>query len=102
MRTADARREVLTVLDRWLQQPSRLPVVRVLEGTKPINASPSFFMEAPRLILVIEGRAQFLTITNGQEVTFEILPGQVLFLARRAPARPPRAPVTRPALRGAS
>jgi AraC-like DNA-binding protein len=80
-RLNDDRRRILLALDAWLQAKERLPVVRVLEGKRPANPHPAFFMEVPRLIIGLEGRGTFLTIEQGQEVTLEVGPGQVLFLA---------------------
>ncbi|MBI4626846.1 MAG: helix-turn-helix transcriptional regulator [Verrucomicrobia bacterium] len=81
MRFSDDRTTVLAVLTQWLAAPSSLPVVRVLEGKKPENEHPAFFMEVPRLIVVLDGRGTFLTIEDGREVVFDVAPGQVLFLA---------------------
>ncbi len=81
MRRSDDRRKVLTALSAWLKAPARHPVVRVLEGKRPSDEHPAFFMEAPRLILGLVGRGMFLTIENDQEVLIDLAPGQVLFLA---------------------
>lgn len=81
MRFSDDRKTVLGALTQWLALPSALPVVRVLEGKKPANDHPAFFMEVPRLIVVLEGRGTFLTIENDREVVFDVAAGQVLFLA---------------------
>lgn len=81
MRFSDDRKTVLAALSQWLEAPSTLPVLRVLEGKKPANDHPSFFMEVPRLIVGLEGRGAFLTLEQGREVLFELAPGQVLFLA---------------------
>ena len=51
-RGADHRQTILTALAGWLERTERLPVVRVLEGRKPANSPPAFFMEVPRLIVV--------------------------------------------------
>jgi AraC-like DNA-binding protein len=53
----------------------------VLEGKRPANDHPAFFMEIPRLIVGLEGRGTFLTLEQDKEVLFDIAPGQVLFLA---------------------
>ena len=81
MRASDPRQQILTALDAWLARKSRLPIVRVLEGKKPANDHPAYFMEVPRLIVVLEGKGTFLTIENDNEVLLDVAPGQVLFLA---------------------
>jgi AraC-like DNA-binding protein len=75
------RTQLLAALDGWLAREARPPVVRVLEGKRPANDHPAFFMEVPRLIVGVEGRGTFLTIENGQELVFDVAAGQVLFLA---------------------
>jgi AraC-like DNA-binding protein len=80
-RIQNDRSVVLAALTRWQAEPAALPVVRVLEGKKPANEHPAFFMEVPRLIVVQEGRGTFLTIEDGREVGFDVAPGQALFLA---------------------
>lgn len=81
MRFSEDRNKILAALDGWLAQPPGLPVVRVLEGKRPANEHPAFFMEVPRIILVLEGRGSFLTIEKDKEVIFDVAPGQILFLA---------------------
>lgn len=81
MRTAKDRTKILTALNAWLERTERLPVVRVLEGKRPANEHPAFFMEVPRLIVGLTGRGTFLTMEEGREVVFDLAPGQVLFLA---------------------
>ncbi len=81
MPTAPDRRKILAALDTWLAGPARLPVVRILEGKRPANEHPAFFMEVPRLIIGLAGRGTFLTMEAGQEVLFDLAPGQILFLA---------------------
>lgn len=81
MRPTADRQKILTALTRWLDRAERLPVVRVLEGRKPANSHPAFFMEVPRLIVGLEGRGTFLAMEQEREITFDLLPGQVLFLA---------------------
>jgi len=81
MRSSEARTTLLSALDGWLKSPRELPVVRVLDGARPENSPPSFFMEVPRLIIVLQGRGHFLTIKDGQEIIYEVAPRQVLFLA---------------------
>lgn len=89
----DDRQKVLGALTTWLAAETRLPVIRVLEGKRPENEHPAFFMEVPRLIVGIEGRGTFLTIENGQELIFDVAAGQVLFLAPRTWICPvPRTP----------
>ncbi len=80
-RFSEDRQLILTELARWLAGPRDLPVLRILEGKKPENEQPSFFMEVPRLIVVLEGTGSFLTIENGRELLFDVAAGQVLFLA---------------------
>lgn len=80
-RASDDRQRILTALAGWLDRAERLPVVRVLEGRKPENSPPAFFMEVPRLIVGLEGRGTFLAMEQGREITFDLAAGQVLFLA---------------------
>ncbi len=75
------RQRILEALEGWLGSPPALPVRRVLSGERPRQAQPAFFMEAPRLIVVTEGRGRFLTVEDGREVVFDLAAGQVLFLA---------------------
>jgi len=81
MRSAPDRKKILTALEAWLAGGERQPVVRVLEGKRPANEHPAFFMEVPRLIVGLEGRGTFLTMEADKEVVFDVAPGQVLFLA---------------------
>jgi AraC-like DNA-binding protein len=81
MRISEDRRKVFDSLAGWLDGSVRLPVLRVLEGKRPGNEHPAFFMEVPRLIVGLEGRGTFLTIEDEREAVFDLLPGQVLFLA---------------------
>jgi hypothetical protein len=81
MRFSEDRKKIVTTLTGWLAEPSSLPVVRVLKGMRPENEHLSFFMEVPRLIVVLEGRGTFLTIEDGKESMFDVAAGQVLFLA---------------------
>lgn len=93
MRVSDNRAKVLTSLTQWLERTDWLPVVRVLEGKKPSNEQPSYFMEVPRLIVGLEGRGTFLTMQQDKEILFDLAPGQVLFLAPYTWICPvPRAP----------
>jgi AraC-like DNA-binding protein len=76
------RRKILRALHAWgASTAPRLPVVRVLAGQRPPGPPASFFMEAPRIILVLEGRATFLTVVDDAESRFDLVPGQLLFLA---------------------
>jgi len=81
MRFSEDRRKILAALTGSAAAASGQPVVRILEGKRPANEHPAFFMEVPRLILVLEGRGSFLAIENDKEVLVEVLPGQLLFLA---------------------
>lgn len=81
MRVSEDRKKITTALNGWLAREARLPVLRVLEGKRPANDHPAFFMEVPRLIVGIEGRGTFLTMEQDREVLFDLAPGQVLFLA---------------------
>lgn len=54
--------------------------MRVLSGQRPGGPAPAYFMEAPRIILVLEGCATFLTI-DPTETLIDVKPGQMLFLA---------------------
>lgn len=93
MPSVSDRQKILTALNAWLARKERLPVARVLEGRKPANDHPSFFMEVPRLIVGLEGRGTFLTMQQDKEVLFDLAPGQVLFLAPYTWICPvPRAP----------
>ena len=56
-------------------------MVRILEGKRPAIDHPVYFKEEPRLILILEGTGRYLMIENGQEMVFDISPGQALFLA---------------------
>lgn len=80
MRCPDDRQKLLAALSDWLREPRRLPVVRVLEGKRPPNEHPAFFMEVPRLIVGLKGRGTFLTLEHDRELVFDLAPGQVLFL----------------------
>ncbi len=93
MAKPDDRAKILAALNAWLDHGSRAPVVRVLEGKRPDNEHPAFFMEVPRLIVGLEGRGTFLTIENDQELVFDVAAGQVLFLGPRTWICPvPRTP----------
>jgi AraC-like DNA-binding protein len=81
MRFSEDRKKVMVALSELLAARAALPVVRVLEGKRPANDHPAFFMEIPRLIVGLEGRGTFLTLEQDKEVLFDIAPGQVLFLA---------------------
>ena len=81
MGARDSRHKILSALDTWLSGNERLPVVRVLDGKRPANEHPAYFKEVPRLIMGLAGRGTFLTIEKGEEVVFDLNPGQVLFLA---------------------
>ncbi|KAB2911470.1 MAG: helix-turn-helix transcriptional regulator [Dechloromonas sp.] len=81
MKTSADRRKIAEALNGWLAAGRRDEVlVRVLSGSRPEGPEVSFFMEAPRLILVLEGVATFLTV-QGREERFDVTPGQILFLA---------------------
>ncbi len=81
MRFSEDRKKILTALTDCAGTVARQPVVRVLEGKRPSNEPPAYFMEVPRLIMVLEGRGTFLTIEQDKEVLIDIVPGQMLFLA---------------------
>lgn len=81
MRSTPERKKILSALTHWLERTPRERVVRVLEGKRPSDEHPAFFMEVPRLIVGLEGRGTFLTIENDQEVLLDVMPGQVMFLA---------------------
>jgi AraC-like DNA-binding protein len=81
MRLTNDRAKLLTALTGWLEQSERQPVIRVLEGKRPANEHPAFFMEVPRLIVGIKGHGTFLTLESEKEVVYDVRPGQVLFLA---------------------
>jgi len=75
------RKKILNALRAWLENPTRERVVRVLEGKRPKNEHPAFFMEVPRLIIGLEGHGAFLAMENDTELLIELAPGQVMFLA---------------------
>lgn len=75
------RTRILKALHGWLAAPSARPVVRILEGKRPASEHPAFFKEEPRLILILEGTGRYLMIENDQEMIFDLVPGQALFLA---------------------
>ncbi len=81
MRRTDDRKKILTALLAWLERSSSLPLLRVLEGKRPTNEHPAFFMEVPRLIVGLAGQGTFLTMEQNREVSLDLAPGQVLFLA---------------------
>ena len=81
MRFSAARKKILAALSRCLEPCTSLPVIRVLEGRKPSNDHPAFFMEVPRLIVGLQGRGTFLAREHEKEIVFDLAPGQVLFLA---------------------
>ena len=81
MRSTAARNQILRALAPPPTRSEALPVVRVLEGRRPSSEHPAFFMEVPRLILGLRGRGRFLALEGDKEITFDLAPGQVLFLA---------------------
>ena len=81
MRRSGDRGKILSALEKWLKAPSPLPVKRVLTGERPSSRQPAFFMEVPRLIMIVRGRGTFLTVKDGREEVFDLSAGQVLFLA---------------------
>ena len=81
MRSTPERTKILSALSTWLKHPGHARVVRVLEGKRPHDEHPAFFMEVPRLIMGLEGRGTFLTIENDKETLLDLAPGEVMFLA---------------------
>lgn len=81
MPTKNARVKVLKAIQQWVSAAPQHPVVRVLEGKRPDNDHPHYFKEEPRLVIALEGTGRYMTIENGQEMLFDLQPGQVLFLA---------------------
>lgn len=81
MRAADDRGKILATLNEAIATCSAQPVIRILEGKRPANEQPAFFMEVPRLIIVLEGRGTFLTVEQDRETFVQVLAGQMLFLA---------------------
>jgi AraC-like DNA-binding protein len=75
------RQRLLAALNTRPPAGGQLPVLRVLEGKRPTNEHPAFFMEAPRLIVGLEGTGTFLTMEQDREVMLDLAAGQVLFLA---------------------
>lgn len=81
MKTSADRRKIAEALNGWLAAERRDEVmIRVLSGSRPEGPAVSYFMEAPRLILVLEGVATFLTVQEHEE-RLDLNPGQILFLA---------------------
>ncbi|MBP8255824.1 MAG: helix-turn-helix transcriptional regulator [Opitutaceae bacterium] len=93
MKTSADRKKIVEALNGWLSADRREEgLIRVLSGSRPEGPAVSFFMEAPRLILVLEGVATFLTV-QAREERFEVAPGQILFLAPQTWLSPvPRQP----------
>lgn len=81
MPRSDDRQRILAALRGWTERRADLPVRRVLEGKKPASDHPAFFMEVPRLIVGLEGQGTFVTLEQDREVSIDLAPGQVLFLA---------------------
>jgi AraC-like DNA-binding protein len=81
MRFSEDRVRILTELTELAGRPPVATVVRVLEGKRPAMEQPSFFMEVPRLIAVLEGVGSFVTIEHDHDVLFDVGPGQFLYLA---------------------
>ena len=81
MRYSPARRQISRALEAWLRRDERPAVLRVLEGKRPPADQPAYFMEVPRLIVGLQGRGTFLAVEHETEVTFDLEPGQILFLA---------------------
>lgn len=81
MRFSEDRKKVLAALTSVASGVAAQPIIRILEGKRPPNEQPSFFMEVPRLIIVLQGRGTFLTMEEGGEVLVDVRPGQALFLA---------------------
>lgn len=77
------RSRILASLDDWLGSASRFvhPVIRIMEGKRPDGESPSFFLEYPRLIIVLKGRGTFRTVEHDREQAVTVVPGQILLLA---------------------
>ena len=80
MSAAD-RKKVRSALDAWLRSPSTHPVVRILEGKKPERTQHLYFKEAPRLVVGLEGIGRYVVVEHGHEMTFDLSPGQILYLA---------------------
>lgn len=81
MRVSQDRQKILKALCAVVPGATGQPVKRVLEGKRPANEQPSFFLEVPRLIVVLQGTGTFLTIEQDREVIVEVGSGQMLFLA---------------------
>ncbi len=77
------QKKILRALHRWFAAGAKpQPVLRVLESRRPVGPAAAYFMEAPRLILVLKGRATFLAVVDQKETRFDVGPGQILFLAQ--------------------
>lgn len=82
MSLSDNRKKILAALAACPGDAARRMVFRVLEGKRPEEgAQPAFFMEVPRVIIVLEGRGRFLAIEQGREQVVDAEPGSILFLA---------------------
>lgn len=75
------RDRIILALKGWLASPHLHPLVRILQGKRPVIEHPVYFKEEPRLILILEGTGRYLMVENDQQMIFDIVPGQALFLA---------------------
>lgn len=81
VKTSADRGVIADALNAWFASEwKEHAIIRVLSGARPEWPAVSFFMESPRLILVLEGVATFLKVQEGEE-RFDVVPGQMLFLA---------------------
>lgn len=80
-RPEQSRVAILAAMKQWFRKPSALPAIRILEGRQPDQEAPSFFMEVPRIILVLKGTATFSSVEKGRERIFDVQAGQLLYLA---------------------
>lgn len=81
MPAATDRKKILDALTALMAAPSTRPVVRILEGKRPVNEQPSYFKEEPRLVVALAGTGRYITIEHGHEMMFDLAPGQALYLA---------------------
>ncbi|WP_309384145.1 helix-turn-helix transcriptional regulator [Cerasicoccus frondis] len=81
MSQSKAKTQILNTLQNRLQDPAERPIIRILQGKRPIGNQSSFFMETARIIVVLKGTGTFCTIEEEKETTLNISPGQMLFLS---------------------
>ncbi len=81
MNQSKEKTTILKTLNACLKGSDEHPIVRILQGKRPLGKQSSFFMETARVIVVLEGVGSFRTIEEEKETTLDIAPGQMLFLS---------------------